>query len=345
MSLKNAHSYIIFLLLIIPICSVAQRNDILILKNGDHIMGEIKKWQYGALTFKTDDAGTLTINCIDVMRLRSLNRFELTDRSGLVRYGSLDTTSKNREIILVMDSVRKVININDLAKAIPVKNKFLTRLDGSIRIGVNFSKSSDVLKLNINGGINYRSLHDKISLDGNSEVTWQNQADTTEITKKQDITVSYSRYFNKRWFLASIFGLEQNTGLGLKLRTSLAFGGGKELFQNDLHSLNTAVGLSGNIENSTDNTKTYNLEGAVLINYKIYKFTRPKISLNSSLYTYPSLSNLGRVRLTGNISVDFEFFKDFIFSISNYDNYDNKPATEGASKFDWGITTSIGYSF
>ena len=47
---------VITLCLVINIKVMAQRTDILLLKNGDHITGEVKKMEYGLLTYKTDDA-------------------------------------------------------------------------------------------------------------------------------------------------------------------------------------------------------------------------------------------------------------------------------------------------
>jgi len=39
----------------------AQKADTVALRNGDRIVGEIKSLDQGALTYKTDDVGTLTI--------------------------------------------------------------------------------------------------------------------------------------------------------------------------------------------------------------------------------------------------------------------------------------------
>jgi len=39
----------------------AQRTDVVIINNDDHITGEIKRLEHGILVFKTDDAGTINI--------------------------------------------------------------------------------------------------------------------------------------------------------------------------------------------------------------------------------------------------------------------------------------------
>jgi hypothetical protein len=71
------HTYFC-LLLLMPVFSNAQRTDLLFLRNGNKITGEIKKLQYGVLTYKTDDVGSLTVKWKDVIRLKSVKRYELT---------------------------------------------------------------------------------------------------------------------------------------------------------------------------------------------------------------------------------------------------------------------------
>ena len=45
------------------------------MNNGDHITGEIKKLQFGIVTFKTDDAGTLSIQWDKLKHLISKDDF------------------------------------------------------------------------------------------------------------------------------------------------------------------------------------------------------------------------------------------------------------------------------
>lgn len=335
------------LILLLSHTAYSQRTDLLYLRNGNVITGEIKKLEFGVLTFKTDDAGTITVNWDRVMRLRSMHVFELIVNDGTLAYGygSLDTTAVNQKIVLVLETGRVEIEMHKLTRIVPIKNSIVSRIDGNFKLGLSYNKGSQVFKSNLGAEANYRSFHDQVSVVGNSTITRQYQVDTLDLNLKQDLYFQYYRIFRNRTFITGYNSLEENSELGLRLRTSLGMGFGKELFRNRVNSFNVTFGLNGNSEKNVEGNITKNLEGLVLVQYRIYKLTIPKVSMYTYLYTLPSISDPGRVRLTGNIALDFEFFKDFILGVTSYQNFDTNPATEGASKFDWGITTSIGYSF
>jgi len=71
----HIYTFKFLLLLVITLLlstnTFAQRTDIIIMKNGDHITGEIKKLKFGIVTFKTDDAGTLSIQWDKIRHLIS----------------------------------------------------------------------------------------------------------------------------------------------------------------------------------------------------------------------------------------------------------------------------------
>ncbi len=46
-----------------------------------------------------------------------------------------------------------------------------------------------------------------------------------------------------------------------------------------------------------------------------------------------------------NLRFRWEMVKDFFWQMDYYDSRDNKPSTEDASNNDYGISTSLGWSF
>jgi hypothetical protein len=68
-----------------------------------------------------------------------------------------------------------------------------------------------------------------------------------------------------------------------------------------------------------------------------------KISLTGLFF--PSFTVKDRYRLSVDTYIQIEIISDLIFTVSFYDNYDSKPASDVATTNDWGITTSLGYSF
>ena len=49
------------LLTALPALSARPKTDVLILKNGDHLTGEVKGLQYARLSFKTDTMETVSV--------------------------------------------------------------------------------------------------------------------------------------------------------------------------------------------------------------------------------------------------------------------------------------------
>lgn len=334
------------MLFIVPSLCIAQRTDLLVLKNGNHINGEIKKLEYGQLTYKTDDAGTITVKWKDVMKLKSSDSFELTTEEKYVFLGSLDTTANVREISLIIGQERIPLSMEKLVRIVPIKQKFFSRFDGSINAGVNYSKGSDVLKWNIGADLTYRTFHDLLDFSGYSEITRQRFTDdTTGITRKQNLELVYARYFNQRWLVSGFTGAEQNTELGLKARVYLGAAGGKDVVYTNLQALSLLGGVVGNREYAESGGSTGNAEAVAILSYRIYKYSMPKVILTTTAQNFYSINNPGRIRLNADIRIDFELVDDFTIGFSNYHNFDNEPVSIGASQYDWGINTTLGYTF
>ena len=60
---------------------------------------------------------------------------------------------------------------------------------------------------------------------------------------------------------------------------------------------------------------------------------------------FPSLSDLGRWRLTLDTRVKRELIKDFNVGFSVYEAYDSRPPDTTASKNDIGVSVTVGWSF
>ena len=67
----------------------AQKTDVAILVNGDHLTGEIDILQKGQLQFKTDHEGTIQIEWAKIVRIESTREFEIVTSDGRRFLGSL----------------------------------------------------------------------------------------------------------------------------------------------------------------------------------------------------------------------------------------------------------------
>ena len=78
--------------------------------------------------------------------------------------------------------------------------------------------------------------------------------------------------------------------------------------------------------------------------FNIFRFDAPQMNLAASLMVLPSLSDSGRVRGEAALRLRREMVEDLFLEVSLYDSYDNRTVA-GSRSNDWGLATSLGYSF
>ena len=90
-----------------------------------------------------------------------------------------------------------------------------------------------------------------------------------------------------------------------------------------------------------------NLEAVGNLRWRYFRFADPERSLDSNFSVFPSVTDWGRYRVNLRTTFKLELVKDLFWALELWGNYDNEPiSTEaGAEKLDYGITTSIGWSY
>ena len=320
-------------LLMISLAGLAQKTDKVLLKNGNQITGEIKNMKFAKLSFDMDGPGTISIKWEHVVKIASDKTFQVTMQNGDVLITRLDS-SFFEQPATTLDSIIEIVRIKD---------QFMQRLDGSINLGFNYAKSNSALQFNFNSSITYRKPKAELNFRLNSVIT-DNATDS--ISRKQDATLDFYRKLKNRNYANFLFGWQQNTELGLENRFILPVVVGKILLNNNHQRLLTGAGLSYNLEESSGSTSySSSLEGMLIISFKEFKYSTPKLSIDTRLAIFPGLSDWGRVRMGFNISSKIEIFKDFNVGLNFYDDYDNRPPAGAQSKNDFGINFTIGYEF
>lgn len=324
----------IIILLSFCMLSHAQKTDKVYLKNGDVLTGEIKSMKLAKMNFDMNGPGIISIKWEEIVRLISDKIFQVTLQNGLVLVTKIDS---------IFFETQKV-TIEEIVEIIQIKNKFLKRLSGDVNVGFNYTKSSDIIQFNFGSSITYRIP--KIETNFKLNTVLSRSSSDTITSKKQDATASVLRTMNKRYYLMSHLGWERNTQLGLDNRYLLSGGAGKIIFNDNNKRLLTGGGLSYNREQFNDSSSFKgNFEALCLVEFKKFRYVFPKINIDAQFSVYPSLSNWGRIRMNLQVNTSFEIFKDFSIGFTFYDNFDNRPSTEAASKNDYGATINIGYTF
>ena len=169
--------------------------------------------------------------------------------------------------------------------------------------------------------------------------------DTVEDSGRYDVVANVRRFLASRWFYQGFLAFEGNDELGLDLRSTLGGGFGKYLVQDSRQEWAVVAGLAANRENFATQETTSSLEAIVGAQYSFFRFNDPEANIDASLYVLPSLTESGRVRSEAKLRSRYEIVDDLFFEVSLYGSYDTDADAAAESKSDYGMTTSLGYSF
>jgi len=338
-------------LLLVSIDSYAsKKTDKIFLRNGDRITGEIKELSQGLIRLKTDAIDTIYIKWEDIRHIDSDKwlQIELTD--GTRFFGKTPETQDNPDAFSMQTTRGQVeLEFKDVVRLeqINVDETFWQRLDNSLKVGFNYTKASDVANLNVNASSKYRTKEFQTSVSLDSTITRKSEGDDT---KRADLTATYLRFKPNRWFWFASGSGQTNEELGIDLRAIASGGMGRYVMQTARTEWMVAAGLAANLEKTLsddnfDSDDEASWEGLIQTEWVFFKLYSPKSRWRLRAQLYPGITDSDRNR--GNLDLGFsqEFFKDLFWDMSFYFSYDSNPPETALAKEDYGVNTSIGYSF
>jgi len=333
--------------------ALAQKTDVIILVNGDHITGEIKGLDRGQLDYSTDDAGRLKIQWDKILRVTSNRYYEVELSSGVKYFGTLDSTEADGELVVAL-TTSDTLPMARVVQIVPVLGRFIDRLKAYLDIGFNLAKANKNLTLSVDGEVAYRGTKWGSSISANSYFQAQSGSGGTTRGKLQ---LNGTRYFPKRWSGLSFVSAETNEEQRLDLRATLGVGGAYRVSQTNSHELVTGAGAVVTRELYTDTTSAgaladiadYNLEGLVAFNWDAFRFDSPKLDFSTSVMAYPSISNLGRIRAGLALRIKYEVFSDFNVGLTFWDSFDSRPPSQSGqpseASNDYTVSVTVGWSY
>jgi len=122
---------------------MAADTDLVVLKNGDRMHGEIKGMQYGRLQLLTTAMSTVYVEWDKVAGLTSPRFFEFELMDGSRYYGSLEPADAGT-LGVTLEGQTNLLDLARVVRIRPIKSSFWDRIDGSISLGANYTKSSEI---------------------------------------------------------------------------------------------------------------------------------------------------------------------------------------------------------
>ena len=318
------------------------RTDIVTLRNGDRITGEIVALARGQLEFKTDDAGTLYLEWDKLLSVVAARRFEIVTGDGRRFLGHLGPADRF-VIAVVIPSGTTRLSMSEVTIIRPIGASFWRQLDGAIDAGFNYTKSSGVAQLNLHT----ETVYAKPAFRGRvaASLTQTAKEDGSGRDDRGTLEASYLRYPWREWFILAAARFETNESLGLELRSQIGAAVGPRLVNSNRAQLSLGGGLVVNDERGVDVEATQNVEALLVFYASYYTYDRPKTTVDFSVQYYPSFSNPGRQRLQLDASLRRELWKDLFAGFTLYNTFDSRPPNPTADTSDVGIVASVGWSY
>ena len=124
--------------------ALAARTDVIVLRNGDQITGEVLQMRQGKLQVKTDDAGTLSIKWDKVASVTTAASYDVTMRDTRRLFGRLRAAAAGSLDLVADDGSVTTIPAADIVWFVQIKNSFWSRFEGSVDLGGSYTRSSGI---------------------------------------------------------------------------------------------------------------------------------------------------------------------------------------------------------
>lgn len=318
--------------------------DVVYMKNGDKITCEIRSLEQAQLTIKQPYANsTVILDWSQVDHIQTKQPFVVVDVKGDATSGVI-SESAGQHVVSIAGATKKEIPHDDVVSIEQTGETFARRLRGDVDLGLSFAQSNAQKNVTLDSDLTYQGTTNLALFSLNSQFTSQKVAtDTNETTAKSE----YFRQLRKSdLYGGAIANFLSSSEQRIDLRSTL--GGAlavRPIFTNKTN-FSLIAGLAFTDEkDQADATSTANkrsLDSAAAIQFSTFRFD--STTFNTTIWVYPSLTTLGRVRMTVNEDVYYKFYKDFYVRASFYDNYDNRPVV-GAPPNNLGLSSTVGWSF
>jgi hypothetical protein len=338
------------ILLLSPPLFARDNTDVLVMKNGDRMTGEIKALSGGVLSVKLSYAqGTIAVEWSQVAHLESDQLFLIQAQDGTVYTGKLSTapTSGGRPMsIQIASAPEKEVELSQtqLIKLDQTAESFRRRFNGAVSTGILYSKGNEATQYNVASLVEYRRDRWSSQASVNSSFASSN---ADNISTRNQVDVNGTRLLRwNNWFYSGTGNFLQSSVQGIDLQTTVGGGVGRYLRNSNQASFYVLGGFAwqnAQYKTYTTSQGAQNAAAALLTaDLKFFKFK--KTSLDISAVVLPGITEPGRVRTNLNASYYVKLFGDLSWNFTFYGNWDNQ-SPQSLSGSDYGTSSGLSWTF
>ena len=335
------------LTIVLPIAQSRSKTDVLIMKNGDRITGEIKKLDREQLLIKPPYmSSTIALDWNEVERIESKQLFQVILTDGSRLYGSIrqepqpDPSSAEQPFIVEGDDERQIRTHEDVTAIKQLGGNFWEQLDFAVDFGYSFLKSDAESQATLNARVERLSRKNFVQLSTSSYLTRRSDGANNN---RHNGKFTYLRIRSNNWFYGGLADFLQSDQQQLDLRTTVGGVAGHYMIATTSTTWGVFGGVVLNRETfANEASGRSNTEVLVGTNASWYQFDSTEI--RSHLQVYPSVTEGGRYRVDFDTSAYLDVWGDLYLRLGFFDNFDSRPPID-APRNDFGVSTTVGWSF
>src|SRR5271163_1598664 len=301
LAVPRASRFLLLTLLAALFCLPAhatKRKDVVIMNNGDHFTGEVKRLQNGLLFMETDYvSGNIGLDWNQVQSVQSTATYRIVLNNGRRLEGKIEKQSGENakpEDFSIREATEVVtIPSPEIVSIETRKPTFWRQLQGGIDFGYSFASGNSQTTLNADTNAAYKTSKWEAATSYDS--TFGGQAGGSK-TNREDMQGLFAKYLNRNSYVLALSDFLHSSQQDLDLRTTLGGAYGHYLKRNTSSNLSWIGGIVYIHESFTTaiaQPTDQNIEAVIGMQYSLVKFNFG--NFDSQVLVFPGLSDAGRV--------------------------------------------------
>ncbi len=322
--------------------------DTVVVDSGDELHGEVEKLEAGKLFLKTSYAGTIQVAWSKVVDVDTNAEYQVETETGRRFRGLVQRTGGATSV--VVEDVKVDLDSPDVVHLVRMVDRkppgFWETLKGSIGVGYSFTRgNSQQTQSSLAAEGSYRRDNFELKSDLNSIFSKQEEA---EATSRHALNTRYDRFLTPRAFAFALSSFERNDRQLLDLRSRLGGGFGWKVED----SRKASFDLLGGVTYSNEQFRQEDGEmqprqstGEGLLGFEWQSTRLWGVRLTTRLTAHPNLVQTGRYRIEYDSSARVPLVAGFSWKVSLFDRFDSDPPSNDVQRNDYGMASTLGFSF
>ena len=348
------------------------KTDVVTVGNGDQLTGAINAMTAGKLSLNTDYAGTIKIKWRDVHQIDSRYLYEVRLEDGERVYGRFSPSEVAGELIFYSRGKHRTIATMDVVEIRSIEEQLADQLDLNLSTTFFADPSSTTWVLSAKGSYDVRGGRNRFSVRFDENQTKStNETDTIKQTTRSSNFKLEREFWRERAITSSqsyrvlnaIYSA--NEALGVDHRGSIGFGVGRYFIEELGHELAISVGVQGVQEKRQscdeqppEDEGTFGVSSSALVTCKdaelfvnlgwhLYRFSDRDMDISLVGNAYPSLTDSKRVRGDLELSLNWELYDNFFWTLNARTEIDSAGDQDdkALNKSDFTISTGVTWTY